>query len=139
MEATNMSWKNEFAIETAASPESIWARLTDVPGWTRWNAGIEEVAIDGPFAVGACITMKPPGQEPLRSILIEVRENRSFVDETRLGELVVRVGHHLQPEGATTRVRYTVFVDGPEAAEVGAAISGDFPAVLAALKAEVES
>ena len=35
------------------------------PGWKTWNAGIEHIDIDGPFAAGTWFTMKPPGEDPL--------------------------------------------------------------------------
>lgn len=90
--------------------------------------------IDGPFASGTWFSMKPPGQDMLRSCLIEVRENECFVDETRIGELTVRVAHRIQRLGpASTRVTYSVEAEGPDAAEIGAAISSDFPEVLASL------
>jgi hypothetical protein len=79
--------------------------------------------------------MKPPGQEAFRSQLVDVRENECFVDETRVGDLVVKVAHRLEAVGAGTRVTYAVEARGPEASEIGAAISSDFPVVLAALAA----
>jgi hypothetical protein len=138
-EAPNMTdaskaWNMEHSIETAARPEAIWALFRDVPGWKAWNAGIEHVEIDGPFAKGTWFTMKPPGQDALRSQLLEVRENECFVDETRVGDLVVKVAHRIIGlGGGRTRVTYSVDAVGPGAAEIGPAIAADFPEVLAAL------
>ncbi|MGY4354861.1 hypothetical protein ACVW0J_001354 [Bradyrhizobium sp. i1.7.7] len=69
-------WRGEYAVETSAAPETVWSIFRDVPGWKTWNAGIEQIDIDGPFAAGTWFTMKPPGEEALRSQLIEVREKR---------------------------------------------------------------
>jgi hypothetical protein len=56
------------------------------------------------------------------------------VDETRVGDLVVTVAHKIEPASAgRTRITYAVEAKGPDAAEIGAAVSADFPEVLAAL------
>jgi hypothetical protein len=137
--STQTTWKTEFSAETSASVETIWQIFRDVGAWQNWNAGIESLEIDGPFASGTWFSMKPPGQDALRSCLIEVRENECFVDETRVGELTVRVSHRIQRLGtASTRVTYSVEAEGPDAAEIGAAVSSDFPEVLASLVALAE-
>jgi hypothetical protein len=128
------TWKTEYAIETTASAEMIWRIFRDIPAWKNWNAGIEQIAIDGPFASGTWFTMKPPGEEALRSQLVDVRENVCFVDETRVGDLAILVAHRIEPLGPTrTRIVYAVDAQGPGAAEIGPAVSADFPEVLASL------
>ncbi|MDA9491579.1 hypothetical protein [Bradyrhizobium sp. CCBAU 11361] len=105
------TWRSEYAIETSATPETIWSIFRDVPAWKNWNAGIEQINIDGPFATGTC-----------------------FVDETRVGDLVILVAHRIEPLGpARTRIVYAVDARGPQAAEIGPAVSADFPEVLASL------
>ena len=127
-------WRDEYAIETSATAETIWDIFRDVPGWKSWNAGIEQIDIDGPFAAGTWFTMKPPGEEALRSQLIEVRENACFVDETRVGDLVVTVSHRIETLGpARTRIVYAADARGPQASEIGRAVAADFPDVLASL------
>ena len=131
---TNDTFTIEHATETAAKPEAIWAQLRDTGRWSEWNAGVESVHLEGPFAEGTWFTMKTPDQpEPLRSRLVEVRENERFVDETRVGDLVVRVTHRLERAGSKTRITYALAAEGPGASEIGPAIAADFPAVLAAL------
>jgi hypothetical protein len=128
------AWQGEYGIETSATPAIIWSIFRDVPGWKAWNAGIEHIEIDGPFAAETWFTMKPPGQDALRSKLIEVRENACFVDETRVGDLVIAVAHRIEALGAgRTRIVYAVDARGPEAAEIGPAVASDFPEVLASL------
>lgn len=122
-------------LEVPAAPPAIWALLSDVTSWRRWNAGIETVALEGPFATGTWFTMKPPGQEPMRSRLLEVRPGEGFVDETQLGELVVRVGHRLERTERGSMVTYVLEAEGPGAEEAGPAIASDFPEVLQALSA----
>ena len=128
------TWQHEYGIETSATPTVIWQIFCDVPGWKSWNAGIEQIEIDGPFATGTWFTMKPPAQDPLRSKLIEVRENACFVDETRVADLVIAVAHSIKPLGpGRTRINYAVDARGPEASKIGPAVAADFPEVLASL------
>jgi hypothetical protein len=139
MDAVNEKWHTQVAVETRAEPEAIWKAFQDVASWTKWNAGIERIEIEGPFASGTWFSMKPPGQDALRSRFLEVRENQGFVDETRVGDLVVTVGHRIEPLGTgRTRVVYSVDAAGPGAAEVGPMVSSDFPEVLASLAKFVE-
>lgn len=127
-------WRGEYGIETSAAADVIWSIFRDVPAWKTWNAGIERIDIEGPFETGTWFTMKPPGQDPLRSRLIEVRQNACFVDETRLGDLAITVAHRIESPGAgRTRIVYAVEAVGPEAAAIGPAVASDFPEVLAAL------
>lgn len=127
-------WRSEYAIEASATAETIWSIFRDVAGWKTWNAGIEQIDIEGPFCAGTWFTMKPPGEDTLRSQLVEVRENECFVDETRLGSLVVTVAHRIERLGPTrTRIVYAVDASGPQASEIGPAVASDFPDVLASL------
>jgi len=132
-------FRTEHTLDISASPEAIWKRFADVPGWKRWNAGIEDIRIEGPFSKGTEFTMKPPGQDALTSKLVDVAENERFVDETRVGDLVVLVTHALKKIAGGTRVTYAIEARGPEAEHIGPAISADFPEVLAALAREVGS
>ena len=136
MKTTRQTWRTEHSIETLARPERIWALFEDVARWKQWNSGIEQITLEGPFAAGTWFTMKPPGEDELRSQLIDVRAGECFVDQTRLGDLVVTVTHRIERKSAElTRITYAVDAAGCEAAEVGEAISADFPEVLAALVA----
>ena len=134
------SWSRDFHIEIGASAEVIWAIFRDVPTWKEWNAGIEQIDLEGPFADGAWFTMKPPGQDALRSRLIEVRENESFVDETRVEDLTVLVAHRIESLGPRrSRVTYSVEATGAGASEIGPMVSSDFPDVLSSLAARAEA
>ncbi len=133
-------WRTEHTITTGASRAALWELLSDVDGWGSWNDGIEIIALDGPLAVGSTFRMKPPGQDELTSTIAELDPPGRLTDVTDLGELVIRVVHELVPlSGGGTSITYTLEVTGPASdamgAEVGEAISADFPTVLAALAA----
>lgn len=133
-------WECEHEIVVNAGPETIWRLLEDVAGWPQWNAGIARIEIDGPFTAGTRFVMTPPGQEPLTTRLVEVRENAGFVDETRVGELRIFVDHQLEPlERNRTRMVFSLEAFGAGCEIVGPGVAADFPDVLKALAARAEA
>jgi hypothetical protein len=132
-------WTHTASIDTTASPQALWRLFEDVAGWTRWNAGIERIALHGPFASGSTFEMQPPGMNSFTSTLRDVRRGAGFVDETVLEGTRFLVSHELQPlPSGGTRVVYAVRVEGPEAETLGPLVTADFPEVLAALRALAE-
>ena len=127
-------WAYEHSIETDVDAERIWALWADVPGWVAWNADLEHAELAGPFAAGSRVTMTPIGQEPIELTLAEVVAGEGFIDEARLGDVVVRTHHRLAPVGPhTTRVTYRTEITGPAPDDLGPAITADFPETMAAL------
>jgi Polyketide cyclase / dehydrase and lipid transport len=132
-QATN-SWSASYSIDTTATPEAIFRLFEAVGSWNDWNSGVEHAELEGPFRAGTWFTMKPTGQDTLRSRLVEVNPNEGFVDETEAMGLVVRVAHRIAAAAAgSTRVTYSLEVAGDGADHIGPAIASDFPEVLTAL------
>src|SRR5215467_3994355 len=131
-------WEYEHSMKTTASQETLWRRWSDMAAWPSSNDGIEKIEIDGPFTVGTTFTMTPPGDEPVRLQIVEIVRGESFTDQMDAGDFVVRTKHQLEPlADGRTRVMYRTEITGPAADEVGPqlgpAITGDFPEVIAAL------
>jgi polyketide cyclase/dehydrase/lipid transport protein len=130
-------WSYEHSAETIATPEAIWPYFEDVAGWPTWNEGIEVIVLEGPFATGSTFLMTPPGEQTLRSQLIEVRAPEGFTDVTEFDGVQVTVHHRLHRLPTGTRITYQMEITGEQAdtigPEIGPAISGDFPQVIAAL------
>ncbi|MFF2194172.1 SRPBCC family protein [Streptomyces sp. NPDC058157] len=131
-------WTYEHTIETTAAPAAIWRLWADVEHWGDWNPGVERIAIDGPFAAGARITMTPPGEDPIPLVVAEAVRDESFVDEARFGGLLLRTVHRIDPAGdGLVRVTYRMEISGPGADETGPAIgpgiTADWPETMAAL------
>jgi len=118
--------------------------LSDLDGWARWDTSMEEVKLDGPFAVGSRVRMTPTGQEPIESVITEIRENERYADETEFGGVVLRFSHTLTrlPHGGT-RIVHRLEISGPAAdkvgPELGPQIVEDFPEAMAALVAYAAS
>lgn len=132
------SFTYTHTVEADVSAEAIWSLYEDVSTWPEWDAQAEWVTRDGPLAAGTTGEMKFEGQDPLAYRLATVQPGREFVDETPVGELVVRVSHVLEPLGAgRVRITYSAQIDGPaeQADEIGPAITSDFPDTIASLVA----
>jgi hypothetical protein len=132
------SYKYTHTVETDVTPEAIWALYEDVTTWPSWDAQAERTTRNGPFQAGTTGTMKFVGQEPLDYRLAKVRPLREFVDETPVGQLVIRVSHLLEPlPDGRSRITYAAEIDGPEdeAQQVGLMITADFPETMASLVA----
>ena len=133
-------WSHEYSVDTSAAPASLWALLSDVTGWHRWNAGVERIELQGPFATGSVFVMVVPGGERFTSTLLDVAEGAGFTDETLVGDNRVLVHHRLAPlASGQTRITYATEITGPDAEAIGPMVTGDFPEVLAALKALAEA
>jgi uncharacterized protein YndB with AHSA1/START domain len=133
-------WTHEHTAETATSPEAIWQILSDLDQWATWDASMEWVQLQGPFQAGSRFTMKPKGQDPITSVILEATENRAYADQTDLGEVTLRFSHTLQPlEGGGTKITHRLEITGPTAdqlgPELGPAITEDFPEAMDALLA----
>jgi uncharacterized protein YndB with AHSA1/START domain len=137
-------WEYEHSVETTAPAAALWRHWSDMEAWPAWNDGIEAIEVDGPFQVGTTFTMTPPGDDPIPMRLVEIVPGELFTDEMDGGEFVVRTAHRLEPTGdGRTRIVYRTEITGPAAdqigPELGAAITADFPEVLAALAGLAEA
>ena len=136
-------WEYEHSVETTATPEALWRHWSDMAAWPQWNDGIETIDVEGPFEVGTAFIMTPPGEEPIRMRLVEIKPGESFTDEMDAGDFAVRTEHRLEPvAGGLTRIIYRTEITGEAAGhigpELGPQITSDFPEVLAALAKRAE-
>ena len=130
--------------ETATSPEAVWRVLADLDQWATWDTSMEWERLEGAFQVGSQVTMKPKGQDPITSVILEATEKQAYADQTDLGEVTLRFSHDLQPlAGGGTRVTHRLEITGPAAdqlgPELGPAITEDFPEAMEALLARAAS
>ncbi|HEY2055672.1 MAG TPA: SRPBCC family protein [Solirubrobacterales bacterium] len=133
-------WSYGHGVEADVTAEAVWRAWADVESWGEWNADIERISIDGPFAVGATIEMTPRGADPVVLRVAEVRPGECFVDEAEVGRTVVATTHLVEPAGeGRVRIVYRTEITGPASEEVGPqlgpAITDDFPETIAALVA----
>jgi Polyketide cyclase / dehydrase and lipid transport len=133
-ERSEIMWKTEHTHDSDAAPEAIFALWTDVAGWPAWDSSLVATTLDGPFAAGTTGTLHPQGMpEPIAFRLTAVEPGAGFADETRLGPLVLRFGHRVEPCGAGSRISVSIEAEGPNADRIGPAVAEDLPESVAAL------
>jgi Polyketide cyclase / dehydrase and lipid transport len=116
-------WHYERSIDTDAPPAAVWARYTDVTTWPEWNAGMEKMAIDGPFASGSTGVITNAQQGPAPFTLVDVVDGVSFTQETKIDANVTLRSHcKVVAAGSGATITHRTELDGPGSDEMGAAI-----------------
>jgi hypothetical protein len=133
-------WVHVHTGETTASRAAVWKVLRNIDEWAAWDTSMDWVRLQGPFQVGSAVVMKPKGQDPITSVIVEATENEVYADETRLGDVTLRFSHTLEAlDTGGTRVIHRLEITGPAAdqvgPELGPAITADFPEAMDALLA----
>lgn len=78
--------------------------------------------------------MELPDGFTIRSQLIDVVEQKHFIDETWIDATRVRVEHRIEAlRSGHSKVVYAVSVEGPDAQSCGEGVSSDFPDVMKGL------
>lgn len=127
-------WSKSFERDVSSTPAKIWQALSDTSAWQQWNPGVKAMHLEGPFQAGTWFSMTLPEGEVIRSQLIDVSEEKQFVDETLIDETLVRVEHRIEAlHAGQCRLIYAISTQGPDAQATGEAVSADFPDVMAGL------
>jgi hypothetical protein len=53
-------WEYELSVWTAARPDAVWRRWSDMATWPEWNDGVETITGDAPDGLGPAITADFP-------------------------------------------------------------------------------
>ena len=106
-------WKAEFTKSAQATPEALWERWTDVANWPEQDESLQSASINGPFAVGSIITLKPKGSPTVKVQLIEVTKLKSFSSTGQLPLAKLQFDHKAKPDGAKIEFTQSVTMTGP--------------------------
>jgi len=133
-------WVHEHVGQTSATAESVWKVLRNLDEWSTWDTSMEWVRLEGPFAIGSTVVMKPIGQdEPINSVITAIVANERYADETQFEGVTLRFSHSLSATHHGTRVTHRLEIDGPACDQIapalGPAITEDFPDAMEALLA----
>jgi len=123
-------WVHEHSQDTTVARDKIWAVLADIDHWTNWDTSMAEIRLDGPFAVGSTVVMTPLGQEPIRSMIVQLDDGTTYADETEFAGTVLRFSHTLSTvvTTTTTRIVHRVEISDDDAGrEIGPMITEGFP------------
>ena len=101
--------KFSFEAQTTLKAEEIWQNYANVDNWFTWEDDLLAIHLDGEFVTGSLGEMTLEGMPPMKFELIEVTENQSFCDETKIPNLgAIRFNHELIGNEAGTIVRHSV-------------------------------
>ncbi|MGI8553272.1 MAG: polyketide cyclase [Dehalococcoidia bacterium] len=113
-------WSHVYTGGATASREAVWKVLRNIDEWASWDTSMEWVRLQGPFQIGSEVVMKPKGQEPITSVIVEAMENEVYADESNLGDVILRFSHTLEAlDNGGTRVIHRLEITGPAADQVG--------------------
>jgi len=101
-------------IDIAASPERVWAIMSDVERWREWTASISSIRrLDGrPFGQGSRVLIRQPRLPPNYSTVTEFEPPRSFTWVSRSPGVVAAARHVIEPAGDGSRVTLSVHFGG---------------------------
>lgn len=130
----------EFSHDVAADPSTIWPLYAEVKRWPEWDHGAERVELTGAFAAGSRGTMHLKDGQQVEFQLQQVKTGQAFDDVAHLGPNTVRFVHELtRVSDRSTRITHRISIEGPQADELGPAITADVPAALKNLAALAEA
>lgn len=134
-----MTFEYEHTVATTASPADIWALWSDVGSWHRWDPAVERVALEGHFAEGAAGTLSLAGGIEAPFVLEIVEPHARYLDRLTVGDLVIRIDHHVSAAEGGAEVTVRTTVEGPGADDIGPMVTGDTPKALEALTGMAEA
>jgi hypothetical protein len=107
---------------SSASVEDVWAVWTNP---AEWPGDVMVMAkIDGPFAVGAKITMRVRRHPPLRLNVTQVQAPTSWTGVARLPGLTETIDHRIEPTDSGTLITQRTVFTGPLASIAARALGG---------------
>ena len=107
-------WTGSYSQRATGVPaEKLWNVWTDVNRWTEWQDDIESAKLDGPFAQGAIIQLRPKGGPNVKVELQSVDPGVHYTDITRFPLAEMVVDHDLLRYGDEVEIRTNIKVTGP--------------------------
>jgi hypothetical protein len=94
----------ETSGTVAATPERLWAVLTDVERWPEWIDVYEQVRLDGPLRLGSTARVKQRGLVAGTWTVTELEEGRAFGWESRQPGVRLVARHLVDPAAAGSRL-----------------------------------
>ena len=131
----------EGEIAIAAPPETVWAVMSDLPGWPTWNRDVTSMSFDGPLEPGSSFRWKA-GRSSLRSTLrtVDAPHEIAWTGET-MGIYAVHV-FRFDPKDGDTLARsaesFRGFIPSVLTSYSRKVLQRGIDGVLASLKIEAE-
>lgn len=108
-----MNWEFEHKIKTELSKKTtIWKKYKDVKNWNSWDKEIEFSNLKGDFKEGSRGSLKSIGGPKVNFELIEVEEEKKFVDITNLFLCKLIFTHTLEEKSGALEVTHKIRMEG---------------------------
>jgi hypothetical protein len=93
--------------------EAIWDLWTDVNNWPKWHGDLDYCKMEGKFEVGIHFFLKPKGVPPVKIMLTEVEQGKSFTDCTKFFGAKMYDTHSLEETSEGLKLSNKLVVTGP--------------------------
>ena len=134
---------HERSRETSAQPGRIWTIWSDTSTWPRWNPGVKDITLNGPFETGTTGSMTTTrGENKIQ--LDDVIPGRSFdLVTSPLPATTFRFHCEVVPSSEGSRISQGVTMGGVLgpvfSALMGNRVAAEFDPILAGLASEAEN
>jgi len=108
-------WTFEHSTVTTANAEALWSIWTNPKGWPESDHNLEWARLDGPFAVGSQIVLKPTGAWQNSITLTAVTPYERFTTESKMPFGKLTFDHIATPDAKGTSIVFThrLSITGP--------------------------
>jgi hypothetical protein len=106
-------WKTSNTETVTASPSEVWKLWQNVTAWPKQDSSITSASIDGPFAVGSKITLKPKGSPTVKVVIKKMEVNKGYTTEGKLPLAKLQFVHQITTKGKQTSFTQSVIISGP--------------------------
>lgn len=88
-------------LYSGVKKDNIWRLWTDINNWSQWHGDLDYCKLEGDFKVGNHFMLKPKGVSPVKIVLTEINEGKSFTDCTTFFGAKMYDTHSMEetPEG----------------------------------------
>jgi hypothetical protein len=105
-------WSGQHSLVSFASTEAVWALWSNVPGWKHWDKTVEASSLQGGFAVGSTILIKPVGGPSLASTIVQCQPLQGFTNEAKLPFGRIVFAHELREAADEVTITHRVSITG---------------------------
>ena len=116
----------DISVDIAASPDIVWAVMSDGERWPQWTASVTSVRLldPGPLRIGTRAWIKQPRFPPARWIVTALEPGRSFTWKSGGPGVWVHAHHSVAPVATGTRATLRLHYEGLLARLLGRLTAG---------------
>ena len=105
-------WQAQYAMLTDVPAQALFAAITDIDDWNKWDVGLEYTRLQGEMKAGATFLLKPKDGPRVKMSVDDVAPYR-LVDTAHLIGAKLRTTHEYVLTGTGTTIHFGIEVWGP--------------------------